>query len=58
MRSLTLAILLMSSLGFAQAQETPPDLDGYVTSVTSETHFAVDGIHVSCVAKTRYPHYQ
>jgi hypothetical protein len=55
MRSLTLAILLMSSLGFAQAQETPPDLDGYVTSVTSKTDFAVDGIHVSCVAKTRYP---
>jgi hypothetical protein len=54
MRSLILVILLMSSLGFAQAQETPPDLDGYVTSVTSKTDFAVDGIRVSCVAKTRY----
>jgi hypothetical protein len=54
MRSLILVILLMSSLGFAQAQETPPDLDGYVTSVTSITDFAVDGIRVSCVAKTRY----
>jgi hypothetical protein len=55
MRSLTLAILLMCSLGSAQAQETPPDLDGFVTGVTSKTDFAVDGIHVSCVAKTRYP---
>jgi hypothetical protein len=55
MRSLTLVILLMSSLGFVQAQETPPNLDGYVTSVTSKTDFAVDGIQVSCVAKTRYP---
>jgi hypothetical protein len=55
MRSLALLILLVSSLGFAQAQETPPNLDGYVTSVTSKTDFAVDGIHVSCVAKTRYP---
>jgi hypothetical protein len=49
MRSLVLAILLMSSFGFAQAQETPPDLDGYVTSVTSTSDFAVDGIHVVCV---------
>jgi hypothetical protein len=54
MRSLILAILLMCSLGSAQAQETPPDLNGYVTSVTAKTDFAVDGIHVVCVAKTRY----
>jgi hypothetical protein len=54
MRSLFLVILLISSLGIAQAQETPPDLDGYVTTVTSKTDFAVDGIHVVCVAKTRY----
>jgi hypothetical protein len=55
MRRLILVLLLMSSLGFAQAPETPPDLDGYVTSVTSKIDFAVDGILVSCVAKTRYP---
>jgi hypothetical protein len=54
MRSLILVILLMSSLGFARAQETPPDLDGYVTSVTAKTDFAVDGIHIICGAKTRY----
>jgi len=53
MRSLVLAVL-MSCFGFAQAQETPPDLDGYVTSVTSTTDFAVDGTHVVCGAKTRY----
>ena len=54
MRSLVLAVLLMSFFGFALGQETPPDLDGFVTSVTSATDFAVDGTHVVCGAKTRY----
>ena len=54
MRSLVLVVLLMSCCGFALGQETPPDLDGYVTSVTSSSDFAVDGTHVVCVAKTRY----
>jgi hypothetical protein len=51
MRRLILAVLLITCFGFAQAQETPPDLDGYVTSVTSTTDFAVDGVHVVCVLR-------
>jgi hypothetical protein len=41
MRSLILAVLLMSCFGFGQAQEAPPDIDGYVTSVTSTNDFAL-----------------
>jgi hypothetical protein len=54
MRTLIFAILLMSPFGFGQAQQTPPDIDGYVTSVTSTNDFAVDGNHVVCDAKTHY----
>jgi hypothetical protein len=54
MRSLIFAVLLMSSFAFGQAQETPPDIDGYVTSVSSTSDFAVDGTHVVCDAKTHY----
>jgi hypothetical protein len=46
MRSLIFAVLLMSSFAFGQAQETPPDIDGYVTSVSSTSDFAVDATHV------------
>jgi hypothetical protein len=54
MRSLILAVLLMSCFGFGQAQEAPPDIDGYVTSVSSTSDFAVEGTHVVCDAKTHY----
>jgi hypothetical protein len=54
MRSLILAVLLICCFGYGQAQETPPDIDGYVTSVTSTNDFAVDGTHVVCDAKTHY----
>jgi hypothetical protein len=54
MRRLLLAVLLLTSFGLAPAQEATPDLDGYVTSVASATDFAVDGVHVVCVAKTRF----
>jgi hypothetical protein len=43
----------MACLGFAQVQQTP-DLNGYITSITSSTDFAVNGAHVICVAKTHY----
>jgi Domain of unknown function (DUF5666) len=50
---LLLAVVWMGSLGFAQVQQTP-DLDGYITSITSSTDFAVNGNHVICLAKTHY----